>query len=204
MLKNWAFWLMFAASLFVGALSFAVILEVLTGHDWDIYIRLNKTFWQFVLLSMPYLWIVCLLLFSAIAYYDFVHTKGWYHHSVYAVVSASIIASLFLGTIMFYSGIGKRIDRALDERVPFYGIININKRSLWCHPDKGLLGGRVIRMPMEGPDRFIIIDCKGNEWEVRRPVSQIGSFVINIGEKIKVIGKEIEMQRFEAEEIRRW
>ncbi|HSA07753.1 MAG TPA: hypothetical protein P5099_00025, partial [Candidatus Moranbacteria bacterium] len=38
--RNLAFWLLFIAAIFVGALSFAVILDVLTNHDWDIYLRM--------------------------------------------------------------------------------------------------------------------------------------------------------------------
>jgi hypothetical protein len=204
LLKNSAFWFLFVAALFVGALSFAVILSILSGHDWDIYLRLHKTFWQYLLLSLPYLWIVCLVFFSWIAYYDFVHIKGWYHHSVYAVVLGSIALSLFLGILLFYSGIGKRIDYVLDSEMPFYGVININKKSLWCHPEDGLLGGEIIKMREDNPEVMIVKDCHGNEWEIERPMPPPKPFMINIGERIKIIGKEMDQQRFEAEELRHW
>lgn len=204
MLKNWAFWLMFAVALFVGALSFAVILDVLINHDWDIYLRLHKTFWQFILLSMPYLWIVCLIFFAWIAYYDFVHIKGWYHHSVYAVVSGSILASLLLGILLFYSGVGKKIDQALDDKMPFYGMMNMNKRSLWCRPEMGLLGGEIVRMPRPEPREFIIKDCHGNEWNVRNPMPQMKPIMVRVGERVKVIGREMDERMFEAEELRSW
>jgi hypothetical protein len=200
--KNSALWIMFAIALFVGALSFSVIVNLLMDHDWDIYLRLHKTFGQYMLLSLPYLWIMCLLIFSSLAYYDFVHIKGWYRHRVYAVVSISIIGSLFLGILLFCSGVGKKIDQVLDARVPFYEMMNINKKKIWCHPDEGLLGGEIMKMPMETPDRFTIVDCNGHIWEIDK--SELRSFGIKVGEKIKIIGKEINGRQFEAEEFRHW
>ena len=206
LLKNWSIWLIFSLALFVAALSFATMLYILVNHDWDIYFRLHKTFWQFLLMSLPYIWIVSIVVFSWIAYYDFVHTKGGYHYEAYWVVSASILISMVLGIALFYSGIGKKIDQALDSNLPFYGNININKKQMWCHPDEGLLGGEVVQMQNDEPDRFIIKDCNGKEWDIREQIPQIKPIIIHAGERIKVIGKEMEAeaQGFEAEELRRW
>lgn len=200
--RNLAFWLLFIAAIFVGALSFAVILDVLTNHDWDIYLRMHKTFGQYILLSLPYLWIVCLIFFAWIAYYDFVHIKGWYRHSVYLIVSISILGSLFLGGLLFYSGVGKKIDHALDARVPFYGMMNINKRKIWCQPKEGLLGGEIMPPPLEAPERVIIKDCLGREWNIERP--NMKPFLMRVGDRIKIIGHEMDEMHFEAEEFRRW
>jgi hypothetical protein len=119
------------------------------------------------------------------------------------VVLASIIASLFLGGLLFYSGIGKKIDKALDAKVPFYEALNINKKKIWCHPDDGLLGGEVVKMPINAPYAFTIIDCNGREWVIEEP-HQIKSVIIKVGDKVKVIGKEMDEHRFEAEEFRQW
>lgn len=202
-LKNWIIWLIFSLALLVAALSFAAMLEILINHDWDIYFRLHKTFWEFLLMSLPYIWIVSMIIFSLIAYYDFVHTRGWYRHRAYRVVSASILVSMVLGGILFYSGFGKRVDQAFDVSVPFYGSININKKQMWCHPEEGLLGGEIVKMHMDDPERFIIKDCHGREWDIRKPVPQVKSLVIQTGERIKIIGRQIE-EGFEAEELRRW
>jgi hypothetical protein len=203
-MKNWIFWVVFILALFVGALSFAVVLDLLVNHDWDIYLRLDKTFWQFMLLSVPYLWFILLVIFGGIAYFDFVHTRGWYHHSVYVVISGIVITSFFLGIIMFFSGIGRKIDVAFDESVPFYGFFNMSKRNIWCHPDKGLLGGRIMKVVIEGPEKFIISDCNGREWEVIKPASEVRPVVIRVGDRIKIIGREVKEHGFEAEELRSW
>jgi hypothetical protein len=201
--RNLILWTLFAAALIVGALSFAVIADGLINHDWDIYLRLHKTFWQYALLSLPYFWIVFLLLFSWIAYYDFVHIKGWYHHRVYLVILASIVVSLLLGLALFYTGVGKKIDQVLDANISFYKIKSMNKRNVWCHPKDGLLGGEIVAMSMDDKGgRFVIRDCNGQDWDVKQPVRK--SFLMKIGDKIKIIGKEMEKQRFEAEEFRQW
>lgn len=203
-LKNSIFWFVFWLSLFIGALAIAVILELLINHDWDIYLRLHKTFGQFVLLSFPYLWILILVIFSWIAYFDFVHTRGWYQHSVYLILLVSVISSAGLGMVFFYSGIGKKIDRVFDKKVPFYGMMSIDKKWLWCHPEDGLLGGEIMQAPVDELEVFVVKDCFGNEWEIEMPRPQLHPFVISVGERIKVIGRERDGYKFEAEEFRRW
>jgi hypothetical protein len=204
--KNWVIWLIFSLALFVAALSFAAMLDILVNHDWDIYFRLHKTFWQFLLMSLPYVWIASIVIFSWIAYYDFVHTRGGYRYAAYRVVSASILASLVLGILFFYSGFGKKIDQVLDARMPFYGNININRKQMWCHPDEGLLGGEIVKMHIDDSDRFIVKDCNGREWDIRKQNMQMKPIIIHAGERIKIIGREIEAeaQGFEAEEFRQW
>ena len=41
----------------------------------------------------------------------------------------SILSSIGLGIVFFYSGIGKKIDLTLDNNMPFYGSMNINKKK---------------------------------------------------------------------------
>jgi hypothetical protein len=202
--KNSVIWSMFIVSLFVGALAIAVILDLLVNHDWDIYIQLHKTFWQFILLSLPYLWIVILFLFFGAAYYDFMYTKRWYRHKVYVVVLISIASSVGVGTVFFYSGIGNKIDKIFDENVPFYGVISLDKRKLWCHPEEGLIGGEIMEVQMHDPEKFVVRDCHGNKWEIEKSKPPFPPFIMRVGERIKVIGREMEEQRFEADEIRRW
>lgn len=200
--RNSAFWFLFIAAIFIGALSFAVIMGVLLDHDWDIYLRMHKTFLQYILLSLPYLWIVCLIFFSWVAYRDFVHIKGWYHHSVYMIISICVLASLLLGIGLFYSGVGKKIDDILDSRVPFYGIMNVNKKKIWCQPKEGLLGGEITKITQDSPERFVVKDCHGREWIIER--FGLKPFAIRIGDRIKIVGEKASENLFKAEELRRW
>ena len=201
--RDGIFWCMFIISLLLGALSFAVLADLLLNHDWDIYFHLNKSFMQYVLLSIPYVWIISLLLFAWFACYDFVHIKGWYRCKVYVVVSISIIASLVMGIFFYYSGVGRQIDQILSDRIPFYHFVSLDKNWIWCNPHSGLLGGEIIDIKFDN-GKMIVKDCHGNEWLIKKIMIHPNIFKIWAGEKIKIIGKELNVGEFEAVEFRSW
>ena len=199
---NSAEWVMFFAAILIGSLSFAVMIDMLVGHDWDLYPYLHKSFLQYLFLSLPYVWIVCVGLFSWIAYYNFVHTKGWYKHRLYLVVLASIFLSVFLGTCFFFLGFGRKVDEVLSSDVPYYNMMKLNKKAIWNHPDEGLLGGTVTGIKSQ--NELILSDDNGQDWDVEAANVYKDMPDMAIGERIKVIGVEKDSHIFMAKEIRDW
>ncbi|NTV41093.1 MAG: hypothetical protein HGA61_02360 [Candidatus Moranbacteria bacterium] len=200
LVKNWSFWIMFGISLLVGALSFSVMLDLIIFHDWDIYFYLHKTFLQYVLLSLPYVWIILLIIFLGVAYFHFTHIKGWYRHRVYLVVSASVFLSFVCGIIFFFAGLGKTIDRIMTRNLPIYGRVKINKENLWNHPEEGLLSGKIIRL--EDENKFILEDFFGKKWSVRDSGIGLSGRNIGIYEEVEMIGFREDSDRFVARNIR--
>jgi hypothetical protein len=200
--KNDVLWVAFAVSLLVGAVSFGVILEMLANHDWDIYAYLHKSFFVYLIYSLPYVWFVCLAAVLSLAYYNFIHIRGWYHHRVYLVVLASVAGSVFLGSVFFSFGIGRQIDQVLTDNVPYYDLLKVDKKNLWVHPQDGLLGGTV--EDVKTGNFFIIRDYKGNSWIVESSGPPPPPPAIRIGEKVKIIGREKDPGTFQADEIRDW
>ncbi len=200
LVKNWLTWFMFVLALLVGALSFAVMLDIIVRHDWDIYFYLHKTFLQYLLLSLPYVWILLLVAFFGVAYYDFIHIRGWYRHRVYLVLLASIFLSVGCGLIFFFAGFGKTVDRILTRNVPFYGLVRVNKEELWNHPDEGLLEGEIIEI--KNTDEFVLEDPSGKQWDVQDINTKVNSRVINKGESVEIIGGKKSGNEFVAKNIR--
>jgi signal transduction histidine kinase len=200
LVKNWSTLIMFGLSLLIGALSFAVMLDIIVRHDWDIYFYLHKTFLQYALLSLPYVWILLLALFTGVAYYDFIHIRGWYRHRVYLVVLASIFLSVGCGIVFFLAGFGKIIDRALTKNIPAYGLVKVNKEELWNHPDDGLLGGEIIEVRNE--NEFVLEDATGKQWEIRDSEAILNSKNINKDESVELIGSRGTGDKFVAKKIR--
>jgi hypothetical protein len=200
LVRNWLTLGMFGLALLVGALSFAVMLDIIVRHDWDIYFYLHKTFAQYVLLSLPYVWMVVLALFFGVAYYDFIHIRGWYRHRVYLVVAASIFLSFGLGLVFFFAGFGKTIDRTLAKRVPFYKLMRIDKEALWNHPEEGLLEGEIIQVG--GGNEFLLQDYSGRLWRVQISNIKIKNEIIDKGENVEMIGAQEGENIFVAKNIR--
>ncbi len=200
LVKNWFVWIMFGLALLIGALFFAVILDILINHDWDICYYLHKTFIQYLLLSLPYVWIVLLMLFSWVAYYDFIHIRGWYRHRVYLVVGASVFLSAGCGVCFFYAGLGKVVEHAFADKVPFYGLVKMDKDELWNHPEEGLLRGSVIEIKNE--EEFVLEDVAGKQWKVKDINVKLEGKKVNKGEGVEMFGNKKNDDEFIAEKIR--
>jgi len=68
LLKENLMWAFGIASLIVGGLAFAVIIHMVRNNDWDVYQDISGGLLQFILLTLPYFWIVFLALFIFIAH----------------------------------------------------------------------------------------------------------------------------------------
>jgi len=198
--KNWLTLFLFGFSLLVGALSFAVILDIMANYDWDIYTYLHQTFLQYVLFSLPYVWITLLALFLGLAYYDFIHIKGWYRYRMYLVFFGSLFLSIGLGTAFFFVGFGNNIDTALNENVPLYKASKVNLEEIWNHPDEGLLEGEIVRI--EGRSDFVLKDPAGKYWSIQDGDNDEDDRNFVEGEIVRIIGDRQADDKFKAKDIR--
>lgn len=206
LLKDYFIWLAFAVSVVVGALAFCVTLSIIIDNDWDIYRYLEIGPFEHFLISLPHLWILLLLLFLAVAYYNYRHTKKGYCCRAFTILALSILGSVILGTFFHILGLGGRIDRTLSRNFPVYQQIHCccHRQDIWTQPEKGLLGGRIKRILT--PKRFNLEDFSGSLWEIERDEDTLlrNGVVIFEGNEVKVIGERKENNLFHALEIRLW
>lgn len=202
MLKDYVVWLVFIASIIFGSLSFSVILHFWGVNDWDAYYRVNKSFLAFVMLTMPYFWLICFLLFLVISYYYFERTRTGYRYEFVKVAVFNLVLSLIFGSLLYGFGIGQRAETELAKRAPFYGEMRERQAYIWIHPENGAIVGRVIEIDEEGnifqldaPDRV--------RWQVdASDANYPRGFVVKEGIMIKVFGKKRSGNSFKADEIR--
>lgn len=195
LLKNDVFWFLFLLFLLIVAISFAVIIDFLIWYDWDIYVYLQKSFFSYFLFSLPYIWFLFLIIFIFVASFEFTFIKGWYRHRMHKIILFSIAVSFVFGGILFYFGFGRAVDKTLSKNFSYYNFLKINKKNIWCHPEKGLLFGRAIEIIT--PEDFIIADCFGKKWSIHSNFE-----FINVGDDVKIIGTKINDYFFIAKEIR--
>lgn len=203
-LKNCLFWLFFAFSIFIGSLAVTAILYLLFDNDWDIYPYLGKSFMEYVLISIPYLWISILILFSVISYLNFKQTQEGYKRHSYSIILISIFASFIFGGILFCSGL---IDSEIHEGssccIPFYDALIYDKTDIWDNPQNGLLSGQIIKI--ENSNEFVLRDFNGNIWQAkfnesgwqeRRPLL--------VGMNVRLAGQNLGNNIFLVNIIRPW
>jgi hypothetical protein len=201
--ENYVFWGLFFLFLILGGLAFSIILYALTENDLDLLWFPFSSKMQFIIASLPFLWILFLVVFFFISVFGIRHTKKGYRYPFLRIFSLNLLLSVLLGSIFFYTGGAEKIERIFAQAVPIYKSVEEHKVSRWSNPESGFLSGIIL----EGEDEGVITteDFEGKKWEIEIQEAVIRPRVSLVpGEKIKIIGQVLENHIFTAEEIRSW
>jgi len=200
-LKDLGFWLMFSASLILGSISTSLIIFIMRNNDWDLYLRLGHSVFKFILITLPYFWLIFLVFFWIISYYNLKKTKSGYKRNSFSIVLINILVSIILGSTLYFCGLGSELEGSLEENIPPYSRMFYQRHEMWNKPDKGLIGGKIIIF--ESNNNFKIISLGKKEWNILSEDPIIHPrLILQEGRRVKIIGREISGNIFEAKEIR--
>lgn len=200
-IKNWLVLFVGLIFLIIGSIALSVIIYLLKNNDWDLRIQIGHNMFSFVLLSLPYIWFVLLIIFMAVIYYDFKHSKKGYKYDWKIIVGAIILISLILGVLFYNIGVGQAIEDTLNRKVPIYEKMMRHRIDMWQRPEKGVLPGTILKI--ESDKIFILKDLRNKEWNIQLETNFIPKQVlVKPGEKVKVMGQEIDKNNFKAIQIR--
>ncbi|MDD4333151.1 MAG: hypothetical protein PHT51_03495 [Patescibacteria group bacterium] len=199
LLKNYFIWSLGAFALILGGLAVSVIIFMFSGDDWRMFNDFEDGKLNFIVLFLPYFWLLFLALFIWLVNYDIKHTDRGYKYNIKIIISASIGASIFLGIILYAAGMGNAIDDVLSRRAPFYKHIVNQQIQFWADPENGRLIGVITSV---SDKNFNLTDPEGRIWQVNNEKAQF-MFPVHLseGERIKLIGEQIEKDIFEALKI---
>lgn len=167
LLKDYIVWGVFGFSIIIGSLAFAVILYIFIEDQWNLYQYLNGRMIGYVFASLPYVWIMVLLIFILIGIYNFRHTKAGYKYKGYLIIVLSILGSLGLGTIFYFTGLGQALDFMFSDHVPMYDKMLEQRARYLMNPEEGTLIGRLQEEKDE--TTLFLTDVDGNNWKVSLP-----------------------------------
>jgi hypothetical protein len=204
LLKDYFIWVLFTASIIIGAMATSAILFMLTANDWDVYDYLDRTLFQYIFISLPYLWILVLAVFIIAAYYNFKYTRRGYHYEIYVIILGSVLISALLGLVLFFGGLGEGIHEIFAKQVPFYNDLVYDKKDVWNNPAKGLLGGQFINVENE-QNGFLLRDFNGKIWQIKKGNSLCcDSSLIQTGKEVELIGRMEDENLFFVSSMRPW
>lgn len=204
MLKSSFIWGLFVVNLLLGAIGFAVIIYLLVNNDavWDF--SLTKNIIQWILLAIPLVWVVLTVFFLFVAYYNFKHTEGAYKTSVWSKGLINIGIAAFLGLILYTSGFSVKLNRILSDTIPFYSHALDIREAVWMRPQEGFLSGDIVSIN-EDKRLIELKDLNGNVWSVEYASATVRYWVVlDVGERIKILGTVVAESTFKASEIRPW
>jgi len=186
LLKNYIVWFLGVLSLLVGGVSFSVIIYLMRYNDWDIYEQLGESFISFTLLTMPYFWIISLVLFVCILLYNIKHTKKGYRYSLPFILSVNILFSMVLGILFYEIGISQSLDDVLGERAPLYSKIINRQLDYWSQPENGRLSGLVVEVGSSTD--FLLVDFNQKEWNIKN--EEESEMDIVVGMPVRILGEK--------------
>ena len=165
LLKSFLIWLLLTILLIIGAMSISTSIFMLARRDWDVYQYLNESFAQYLFISIPYIWLAVFVLFAAGAYFTFKKTPRGYRFGTLFTAAASIFLSIGLGLAFFLAGLESQVHETLSGQMPYYDSLVNDPDDVWHNPERGLLGGEIVKV--SGPDDFAVMDIDDDVWLVR-------------------------------------
>lgn len=194
-LKNLAVWLIFGAAILIGSLSTSVMIFMFSHTDWQDYLGDDQVL-QEILINLPLFWFGLVIIFLAVAFYDFEHTKTGYKHQPVIVVAVSIIASVFFGTCIYSMGGGEMLEEIFYQHLPLYEQIVIHQGQFLTAPEQGRLAGVIVKI---NPDEITVQDFTGQIWEISTSTAQF-----RVGERVRLLGQINDDGEFEFHIIKPW
>jgi len=199
-LRDWVIWGVGVFSLIVGSLSFAVIIYLLRYNDWSVYLQISDSLAGFILLTLPYFWLVFLAFFIFVVYYNIKHTKKGYRYSLPVVLVISVFISVMLGGLFFQVGLGRAIDDVLGEKAPLYTKLFNRKILYMSEPDKGRLAGMVVSRVSDS--EFLLLDIKEHEWTIFcKGERALSTDIVVVSKPVSLVGEKISENVFQARRI---
>lgn len=198
-LQRSVYWTIIVVALGLGAIAASVTIFSIANAEWDL-LQKNMGGWKYLLLAVPYVWLVLFAGFVALAHYNLRHTKFGYRFSVLKAVVVYLVVTVSAGSLMYRLGAGASIEELIAESNSYYHYLP-GTRFIWSQPENGMLGGQIREIGESR--RFILVDQGGHEWQVTVSGTFSGQFEFP-GAKIKMVGSQIGTSSFQAVEIRSW
>lgn len=189
--KNYAFWILGAFAVALGAFAFAAALFELENASWRFYVATHQDFITFFLSVAPFLWVVALALFVLLGYVNIRRTKRGYRYPLAVIAFGAILTSIALGTGLYAAGFGAEIEEALGDHPPFYRPILAEEHDWWMAPGKGLLGGTVVSVA-SSTGSFVVRDFGGAFWTVDASDLRGNDLItLSRGGQVRVVGTPV-------------
>lgn len=187
-LHNWLIWSLGLMALLVGALAFSVIIFMEVNTELWLAPHVGRGRLTFLLVTLPYAWIILLVLFVLLADYQLRSTKHGYKWGILWITTGSMLASAVLGVLFYMAGIGQSLDRAFLSHVPYYETIGNRRSQIMLQPEMGVVGGVIINVVDD--DDFEMRSVDRTLWVVdSSDATLIGPVKILPGEHVIVVGK---------------
>jgi len=195
--KNIVFWTLFVVSILIGGLAVSIIYHLMIMSP--IHELHDVAWWHKLFMFIPIFWLVLLGVFIYSAFVNVTHTKSGYKFNHYLIVVIGILGSLILSFAFMSAGLNEMVEEQAFDHLPGYKQMQLHQYSVWMNPEQGRLLGII---ETKDGDFFELRAIDRSLWEIRAENKIIQ--IIRPGMRVKIMGKMIDQDRFEAESIAPW
>jgi hypothetical protein len=200
--RNIALFIIYGFFLFVGAISFSIILFTIQQSDFLLLEHIGHSGIEFLLVIFPFFWLITLVIILIGSFYAIYNSKKGYKFSFSNLVYFNLGCSFLIGTLFFISGGSVWFEKTFSTGSGLYTSIESQKKDFWLKPDEGSLAGEIISI---NDTSIYLVDFKNNKWEIDFESAFVAPSVsLAITEKIKIIGKRTGKNSFVAQRIMPW
>ena len=203
--KNYLFWSVWLAMLFLGAIFFSLIILNFLDLGPELSHLLNFPLGRsmhLLMMTTPFVWLglVAVALISGLL--AFRKTKHGYRYNLLLITSLSVLAVSLLGGALHFSQVNQKIGGRFYQKMPEEErgwAFPMGRR--WQLPEDGFLGGRVLEVRQND---FLIESFKKEEWDIifNEKTSWEGGHFLEKGKMVGIVGEKIGDKEFEADLIR--
>ncbi|MCW1930362.1 MAG: hypothetical protein KIH62_003530 [Candidatus Kerfeldbacteria bacterium] len=162
-LLNIGLWASGVAAAIVGALGVCMIIVVLKDSQWQL-LSTRPHSGALIIRTLPYLWILLLVVFVYLAHKLVRHTRYGYTYAPLYILVISLCVSAVGGGVLYVSGIGNAFVSFIDDHRPPFHAMFIPQYAIFEDSAEGLLRGRVTKIISS--KEFDLKDPRGEEWVV--------------------------------------
>lgn len=188
LLSEYTIWVVWAASILVGAVAFSVMLFVLMHSGFAFVEATHSDTLHFLIEVMPYLWILVFIGTGLIAQYYLRNTKHGYKFTLWQILLSSILFSLIGGVALHVLGVGYLVDTQVGRSFAFYPALEKMETRIWQAPQSGRLVGKY-QAGSEIDSSVMFKDVEGGFWTLSTlELNPIDMHNLYSGDKVRVLG----------------
>jgi hypothetical protein len=200
MAKEIGLWFLFGITVLIGGVASGLIMFLLK-YDFMPLFRQGAGFRQMIMF-FPFLWVIVLIIFVVLAYFNWEKTKKGYKINPVVVMIASIIISLILGAGLFAVNAAKYLEMKAYKHLPGYERIFNMKGQKWLDKKENIIAGEALSVIQD--EKFRLKGFKGDEWLVFVEDVSDEQQKFKKGDRLIVVGEKEDGFEFEAEHIKPW
>lgn len=203
--RNLTLWFSGFFSVMIGGMAISVLLFVVDNSDWDLYEYAFSGVTEFLVVMSPYIWLISLIFFMCVAYYQIKHTERGYRYNFFTLLSVVIIMSGMIGVGAYSLRLGGEIDAVVSEYFEdYYGESLLSKKQqFWMRPRQGYLSGEVVSV--SNNNAFSIRDWNDQLWDISgNNLISLRDILLKQSDRVRIIGVHVASGTFRACLVKPW